>query len=81
MFVVDSTGVAVKDVAVEGRWSLPGVDSEAGDTVIGYTSGAGEAKLDSERFKDKGTIKFTVIEVSNDGEPYKVNIESTLTMQ
>jgi hypothetical protein len=43
--------------------------------------GNGEAKLDSERFKDKGTIKFTVIEVSKDGETYEVNIESALMMQ
>ena len=26
VFVVDSTGGAVKDVAVKGRWSLPGLD-------------------------------------------------------
>jgi hypothetical protein len=80
--VVDkTTGAVVKDVLVKGHWFLPGVNSVSGDTVIGYTVGNGEAKLDSERFKDKGTIKFTVIEVSKDGETYEVNIESALMMQ
>jgi len=79
--VDNATGAVVKDVEVKGHWSLPGVFSESDDTVIGYTSGAGEAKLDSERFTDKGTIKFTVTEVSKDGVPHEVNIESNLTMQ
>jgi hypothetical protein len=82
VFVVDkATGAVVKDVEVKGHWSLPGVFSESDDTVIGYTSGAGEAKLDSERFTEKGTIKFTVTHVSKDGQQYEVNTESTLTTQ
>ena len=57
MFVVDNaTGAVVKDVEVKGHWSLPGVFSESDATVIGYTSGAGEAKLDSERFTDKKVL-------------------------
>ena len=82
VFVVDkATGAVVKDVEVKGHWSLPGVFSESDATVIGYTSGAGEAKLDSERFTEKGTIKFTVTHVSKDGQQYEVNTESTLTTQ
>jgi hypothetical protein len=67
VFVVDSTGVAVKDVAVEGRWSLPGVDDY---TVTVYTSGVGEAKIDSERFKGPGTVYFTVTRVSTGGASF-----------
>jgi hypothetical protein len=70
VFVVDSTtGDALKDVAVQGQWSLPGGDSYM---VSGYTSGAGEAKLDSERFKEPGNLSFEVIEISTGGEPFKV---------
>ena len=76
-----ATGAVFKDVTVKGEWSLPGTNLDSSDIVIGSTGGNGEVKLDSERFTDKGTIKFTIIEVSKDGEPYKVNIESTLTMQ
>ena len=82
VYVLDkATGAVVKDVEVKGHWSLPGVFSESDDTVIGYTSGAGEAKLDSERFTEKGTIKFTVTHVSKDGQQYEVDTESTLTTQ
>jgi hypothetical protein len=61
VFVVDDAGIAVKDVAVEGKWSLPLPDG--GEyAVTAYTSGAGEAKIDSERFKvkDPGEVSFTV---------------------
>jgi hypothetical protein len=69
VFVVDSNGDALKDVAVKGEWSLPDGDVY---TVSGYTSGAGEAKLDSERFKEPGNLSFEVIEISTGGEPFKV---------
>ena len=76
VFVVDSTGEALKDVAVKGQWSLPGV----GDYYIvsGYTSGAGEAKLDSERFKEPGTLYFKVTEISTGIEPIKVDTRSDI---
>jgi hypothetical protein len=83
VIVVDKTTEAVvKDVTVKGQWSLPGVvNSDPDDTVIGYTNGVGEAKLDSKRFVDKGTIKFTVIQITKDGKPYTVNIESSLIVE
>ena len=75
VFVVDSAGDAVKDVAVKGQWSLPGGDSYM---VSGYTSGAGEAKLDSERFKELGPLSFKVTEISTGIEPIKVDIRSDI---
>ena len=77
VFVVDNTGGAVKDVAVKGRWSLPGGDDYM---VSGYTSGAGEAKLDSERFKESGTLYFKVTEISIGGEPIRVNTGTNITV-
>jgi hypothetical protein len=77
--MIDELGAVVKNAEVKGLWSLPGSNTEY--SVIGYTTGAGEAKWDSERFTDKGTIKFTVTQVSVDGKLYEVNIESTLTLQ
>ena len=74
VFVFDITGGAVKDAAVKGRWSLPGLGEFA---VSGYTSGAGEAKLDSERFKQPGTLYFKVTEISIGGEPITVNTETS----
>ena len=67
VFVVDDAGVAVKDVAVEGQWSLP---DNVEYTVTVYTSGAGEAKIDSERFKGPGTVYFTVTRVSKGGDSF-----------
>jgi hypothetical protein len=75
VFVVDNTGGAVKNVAVKGRWFLPGLGDYA---VSGYTSGAGEAKLDSERFKEPGTLYFKVTEISTGGEPITVNTETNI---
>jgi hypothetical protein len=77
VFVVDGNGNALKDVAVKGRWLLPGGDDY---TVSGYTSGAGEAKLDSERFKEPGTLYFEVIEISTGGEPIKVDTGADITV-
>jgi hypothetical protein len=77
--LIDDLGAVVKNAEVNARWSLPGSNTEY--SVFGYTTGAGEAKWDSERFTDKGTIKFTVNQVSIDGELYGVNIVTTLTLQ
>ena len=76
VFVVDSTANdAIKDVAVKGEWSLPGGDLY---TVSGYTSGAGEVKLDSERFKQSGTLLyFKVTEISISGVPIPFNNTET----
>jgi hypothetical protein len=62
---------------VKGQWSLPDGDVY---TVSGYTSGAGEAKLDSERFKQSGTLLyFEVIEISIGGNPpIPVNRETSI---
>jgi hypothetical protein len=79
VFVVDGADVAVKDVAVEGKWSLPGIGEY---TVTVYTSGVGEAKIDSERFKGPGPASFMVTRISLDGIPLPLQgtIESTLTV-
>jgi hypothetical protein len=68
--VVDEAGVAIKDVTVQGQWSL-GEDQSVniGKPVTGYTNGKGEAKLDSERFVETGTLYFKVTEISNGGVP------------
>ena len=68
--VVDEAGVAIKDVTVQGQWSL-GEDQSVniGKPVTGYTNGKGEAKLDSERFVDTGILYFTVTGIFIGGEP------------
>jgi hypothetical protein len=81
VYVVDGAGVPVKDVAVVGKWSLP--DAVA-YTVTVYTSGVGEAKIDSERFKGPGDASFTVESISIDSiDAYSqpVDIQTELTVQ
>ena len=79
VFVVDNTGGAVKNVTVKGQWSLGGDQNvEIGKPVIGYTNGKGEAKLDSERFKQSGSLYFKVTEISIGEEPITVNTETNI---
>jgi hypothetical protein len=78
VIIVDEFGTAIKNAEVKGLWSLPGFEIEK--TVIGYTTGAGEAKWDSERFVDIGTLSFTVTEISIDGTSYTVNIGSSINI-
>jgi hypothetical protein len=55
---------------VQGQWSLRRDQNiDIGEPVSGYTNGKGEAKLDSARFVETGTLYFKVTEKSNGGEP------------
>jgi hypothetical protein len=76
--VVDGAGAAIKDVTVQGQWSLRGDQNiDFGEPVYGYTNGKGEAKLDSERFVETGTLYFKVTEISNDIGPIPFNNTET----
>jgi hypothetical protein len=76
VIITDKSGAVVKNAEVEGYWSLPGFNAE--NTVVGYTTGAGEAKWDSERFVDSGTLSFTVTNIMKDGTSYPVSIGSSI---
>ena len=55
---------------MQGQWSLRRDQNiDIGEPVSGYTNGKGEAKLDSARFVETGTLYFKVTEKSNGGEP------------
>ena len=79
VIVIDERGKAVKNAKVKGQWSLPGSNAEI--TVVGYTTGAGEVKWDSDRFVDAGYVSFFVIEISKDGISYVVNMETNLVVK
>jgi hypothetical protein len=74
--IIDDKGAVVKGAEVKGKWSLPGFNTESREIV--YTNGAGEAKWDSDRFSDAGTLYFTAYEISIDGILYKLNIGSSM---
>jgi len=71
--VDDETGNAVKDVNVEGLWSLKdskiknGQNDIIGEPVNAYTNPKGEVKLNSERFAGTGTLCFTAAVIAKDG--------------
>ena len=56
---------------MQGQWSLrKDQNIDIGEPVSGYTNGKGEAKLDSARFVETGTLYFTVTGIIIGGEPF-----------
>jgi hypothetical protein len=69
LVVLDEFGMLVSGASIRGDWAINGVSLNAS---FGTTTGAGEARLDSNRLKAESgdTFTLTVTEITKDGYTY-----------